>query len=368
MRSVRLGEVARIFCAGAHDNPGSFCREDWFSWGAAEDAAARQGRDAQARAAESGWKEPAGVLLADSLVVPAGMDLDGMGVAVMPVPIHKDLVAIVVEPDGIDRNYLRQFLISRACDSGFCRKEGAEKREVAEVLENMEIPLLPLEEQRQAARILDKSASICQKIQAAIRLTDGFLFSVFSDMFGDPVKNPKGWPHRPLQDLVDCFRTGLADSEPQAAVAVVDRGRIATPVGAVRHGPLPGDVAVRHNGNAERCLFVTEGEDDWEGAADWYFRPRPGMVEAVYLARVLSGVGTKTVLERISRSVCMQSPGIDLAGELLVPLPPLSAQQRYAQIHAKMHVIRQKLAGERFLANRLFRSLAASFFATCRAV
>jgi len=368
MRSIRLGEVARIVCAGAHDYPGLFCREDWLSWGAAEDAAAGQGRDAQAGAAESGWKEPAGLLLADSLVVPAGMDLDGMGVAVMPVPIHKDLVAIVVELDGIDRNYLRQFLISRACDSGFCRKEGAEKGEVAEVLENMEIPLLSLEEQRQAARILDKSASICQKIQVAIRLTDGFLFSVFSDMFGDLAKNPKGWPYRPLQDLVDCFRTGLADTELQAAVAVADRGRIATPAGAVRHGPLPGDVAVRHNGNAERCLFVTDGEDDWEGAADWYFRPRHGMVEAVYLARVLSGLGAKTVLERISRSVRMQSPGIDLAGELLVPLPPLSAQQRYAQIHAKMHVVRQKLAGERSLANRLFRSLAASFFATCRAV
>lgn len=79
MRSIRLGEVARIVCAGAHDYPGLFCREDWFSWGAAEGATAGQGRDAQAGVAESGWKEPAGVLLADSLVVPAGMDLDGMG-------------------------------------------------------------------------------------------------------------------------------------------------------------------------------------------------------------------------------------------------------------------------------------------------
>lgn len=366
MRSVRLGEVARIVCAGAQEYPGSFCGEDWLSWGVVEDAAAGQEGDARARAAEAGLREPAGVLLAGSLVVPAGMDLEGMGVAVMPVPIHKDLVAVVVEPDGIDRNYLRQFLISMACDPGFCRKEGAERGGVAEVLENMEIPLLPIEEQRQVARILDKSANICQKIQAAIRLTDCFLFSVFSDMFGDPEKNPKEWPCRPLKDLADCFRSGPADTEPRAAVAVADRGRIASPGGSVRHGPLPGDVAVRHNENAGRCFVVTEEEDGWDGAADWYFRPRPGMVEAVYLARVLSGGGAKTVLERVLRSARMQSPGIDLAGEFLVPLPPLSAQQRYARIHTKMHVIKQKLAGERSLANRLFRSLAASFFATCR--
>ena len=57
----------------------------------------------------------------------------------------------------------------------------------------LEIPLPPLEEQKRIAAILDKADAIRQKRQQAIELADEFLRSVFLDMFGDPVTNPKGW-------------------------------------------------------------------------------------------------------------------------------------------------------------------------------
>jgi type I restriction enzyme S subunit len=56
-----------------------------------------------------------------------------------------------------------------------------------------EIPLPPLEEQKRIVTILDKADAIRQKRQQAIALADDFLRSVFLDMFGDPVTNPKGW-------------------------------------------------------------------------------------------------------------------------------------------------------------------------------
>jgi type I restriction enzyme, S subunit len=49
-----------------------------------------------------------------------------------------------------------------------------------------------LEEQKRIAAILDKADAIRRKRQQALRLTDDFLRSVFLDMFGDPVTNPKG--------------------------------------------------------------------------------------------------------------------------------------------------------------------------------
>ncbi|MFQ1954959.1 restriction endonuclease subunit S [Aeromonas veronii] len=55
------------------------------------------------------------------------------------------------------------------------------------------IPLPPLEEQKRIATILDKADAIRQKRQQVITLADDFLRSVFLDMFGDPVTNPKGW-------------------------------------------------------------------------------------------------------------------------------------------------------------------------------
>ena len=55
-----------------------------------------------------------------------------------------------------------------------------------------------LDEQKRIAAILDKADAIRRKRQQALRLTDGFLRSVFLDMFGDPVTNPKGLPTAPL--------------------------------------------------------------------------------------------------------------------------------------------------------------------------
>lgn len=59
--------------------------------------------------------------------------------------------------------------------------------------ENIIIPLPPLPIQKQIAEILEKADEAKQKRKEANKLTDEFLQSVFIEMFGDPVNNPKGW-------------------------------------------------------------------------------------------------------------------------------------------------------------------------------
>ncbi|WP_341325870.1 restriction endonuclease subunit S [Methylotuvimicrobium sp. KM2] len=67
----------------------------------------------------------------------------------------------------------------------------------------LEIPLPPLPEQKRIAAILDKADAIRRKRQQAIQLADEFLRSVFLDMFGDPVTNPKGWGAVKLGDICE---------------------------------------------------------------------------------------------------------------------------------------------------------------------
>ncbi|WP_283392755.1 restriction endonuclease subunit S [Photobacterium phosphoreum] len=71
-----------------------------------------------------------------------------------------------------------------------------------------EIPLPPIDEQKWIAAILDKADVIRQKRKQAIALADEFLRSVFLDMFGDPVTNPKGWEVKPVGELVKCIVPG----------------------------------------------------------------------------------------------------------------------------------------------------------------
>ncbi len=77
-----------------------------------------------------------------------------------------------------------------------------QKRVSADFLKSFEIPLPPLPEQRRIAAILDKADAIRRKRQQALRLTEDFLRSVFLDMFGDPVLNPKGFDKQPLGELI----------------------------------------------------------------------------------------------------------------------------------------------------------------------
>lgn len=60
-------------------------------------------------------------------------------------------------------------------------------------MDDLEILLPPLSEQRRIASILDKADELRQKRQQAIEKLDQLLQATFIDMFGDPVSNPKGW-------------------------------------------------------------------------------------------------------------------------------------------------------------------------------
>src|SRR4030066_543817 len=65
------------------------------------------------------------------------------------------------------------------------------------------IPFPPLSIQKQIAEILEKADKAKQKRKEANKLTDEFLQSVFIEMFGDPVKNPKGWGRKTLPQIIN---------------------------------------------------------------------------------------------------------------------------------------------------------------------
>ena len=79
----------------------------------------------------------------------------------------------------------------------------------ASKLGELEIPQPPLAEQQRIAAILDKADAIRQKRKQAIKLADDFLRSVYLDMFGDPVTNPKGLKKASITELSDVI-TGFA--------------------------------------------------------------------------------------------------------------------------------------------------------------
>ena len=76
------------------------------------------------------------------------------------------------------------------------------------------VVLPPLAEQRRLAEVLDRAEALRAKRRAALAQLDSLTQSLFLDLFGDPVTNPKGWPMVTLESVLSIpLRNGLSPSK-----------------------------------------------------------------------------------------------------------------------------------------------------------
>lgn len=115
-----------------------------------------------------------------------------------------ELVTLRPDPDLLDRNFLAHYLRSpRFVAWATTETSGAKMpRVVMKAFWEQEIPLPPLQEQKRIAAILDKADELRTKRKEAIAELDKLQQSVFLDMFGDPVTNPKGWQVSTLGEII----------------------------------------------------------------------------------------------------------------------------------------------------------------------
>ncbi len=73
-------------------------------------------------------------------------------------------------------------------------------------LQQVKIPLPPLAEQKRIAVIAQKADRLRRTRRYALQLSDTYLQSVFLEMFGDPIKNSKGFETFELEDLASVER------------------------------------------------------------------------------------------------------------------------------------------------------------------
>lgn len=66
-----------------------------------------------------------------------------------------------------------------------------------------EIPLPPLNDQKRIAHLLGKVESLIARRKQHIKQLDDLIKSVFLEMFGDPVRNEKGWETSPCSEIAD---------------------------------------------------------------------------------------------------------------------------------------------------------------------
>jgi type I restriction enzyme S subunit len=71
------------------------------------------------------------------------------------------------------------------------------------IVKSSKIPLPPLPVQKQIAAVLEKADTLRQQCQKMEQELNALAQSVFLDMFGDPVSNPKGWAIQEFGDFIE---------------------------------------------------------------------------------------------------------------------------------------------------------------------
>ena len=216
-------------------------------------------------------------------------------------------------------------------------------------LVEIKIPVPPLAEQRRIAEVLDRADGLRSRRRATLAQLDILTQSIFLDLFGDPLVNPKRWPDPTLGGLLTFQQYGprfynesysaegirivritdldeggnLNFSEmPRLAVSDADRKKYSLRAGDLifaRTGATVGKVALI-GPEAPPCI-----------AGAYFITMRfAKTVEPIYARTVLVAPSIRAIVAKLSRQAAQQNfsgPGLR---KLPMPLPPLELQRDFA--------------------------------------
>jgi type I restriction enzyme, S subunit len=150
---------------------------------------------------------PSGALL----VAMYGATIGRIAILGIEAASNQAVCHIIPDLNMADQRYL--FHALRQQVSGWLEQSvgGAQPNINQQIIKETKIPLPPLEEQKRIAAIVDKADRIRRKRQEAIRLTEELGRSIFLDMFGDPVTNPKGWEIVSMKSIVKQTQYGTSE-------------------------------------------------------------------------------------------------------------------------------------------------------------
>lgn len=116
----------------------------------------------------------------------------------------------------IDPRYLFWFLFNNHLTQNTLKYQnkttGIINLQLERYVEELQIPLPPLATQKRIAEILDAADALRRKDQELLKKYDELAQAIFIDMFGDPVKNEKGWDVKKLDEVCLKITDGTHDT------------------------------------------------------------------------------------------------------------------------------------------------------------
>ena len=295
-----------------------------------------------------------------------------------------ELVPMLPDPKRLDRRYLVHYLRSKQFVSWISDQVAGAKmpRVSMKVFWDHEIPLPPVEEQKRIAAILDKADAIRQKRKQAIDLADEFLRSVFLDMFGDPVTNPKGWEVKEIDqvctEIVDCVNRTAPSVDYETPYKMIRTTNVRNhriDISSVRYVekdvyekwvrrliPEVGDVIFTREAPAGEAGIINFNDSVFLGQRTMHFRPDYEKITSTFILYELMASGVQQQIARLSAGSTVTHLSVPECKKFKIRLPSIENQKKFTEIVNKVERSKNSLLISLDQSVELFHSLSQKTF------
>lgn len=326
---------------------------------------------------------PLKIAYAGDILISVRAPVGTMNIATSECCIGRGLAAIKVDEDACDSNYFWFALESKISELNNKGSGSTFKAISKSILEETEIPLPELEEQRKIAKILTGIENISFARQQQRAKLDELVKARFVEMFGDSETNPKSWPTIPIGKTITSCESGWSGNGTQR---LKKHGEIAVlKVSAVTKGIfIPEECKVLDDQeNIKKYIFPQKGDllfsrantREMVGATavvsedypehilpDKLWRIRfNNDVTVWYMKHVLSSPSVRSKFSAVSTgtSGSMYNVSMDKFKSIVIPIPPLHRQQQFAdfveQVNSLVQVIQKSLEQMKTLKKALMQ-------------
>ena len=238
-------------------------------------------------------------------------------------------------------------------------------------LKQMFLPIPPLEEQERIVGELDCLSGVIEKKKQQLKELDALAQSIFYEMFGNPVENDRGWEVKKLGEIGELAR-GVSKHRPRNApellggnIPLIQTGDISnadmylkdynytySELGLSQSRLWPsGTLCITIAATIGKCSILTFDSCFPDSVVGYIVNDNYTNNEYVYY---IFGCLQK-ILEENAPAVAQKNINLKILNDLLIPLPPLSLQQQFAEkiekIEKQKELVRKSIEEVEMLFN-----------------
>lgn len=292
--------------------------------------------------------------------------------------LNQHIFKVVFNKIDIDKTYFI-FAIKSLLEKMEKQTHGATMKHITKPLfDNIEFPFPPMEEQKKIAARLDAVSDLLAKQKQLLAEQDNLIQSTFYDMFGDPIKNEKGWKIEKLGKVCD-VRDGTHDSPsfiekgyPLVTSKNLSEGMVSFKNVSyiskedydkinIRSKVDTGDLLMPMIGTIGNPVIVL-GDASFAIKNVALIKFNKKDVLNIYIKYILSSEYFKKISSEEKRGGTQKFMSLGSIRGMKIPVPPLELQEKFAAIVEQIESEKSKIKSAIAETQTLFNALMSEYF------